>query len=128
MSRETGLAKQEPQSLLQSGERPTYAPACDIYENKDEILLVADLPGVMPDSLKINMENRELVLEAHRGVASSGTALGAEYRDCDFRRRFSVPTGIDGAKINADLKDGVLHLHLPKSDGIKPRAISVKAG
>jgi HSP20 family protein len=128
MARETGLVKQEPQSLLQSGERPAIAPACDIYENKDEVLLVADLPGVTPDALKINMENRELVIEAHRGVASSGTAIGLEYRDCDFRRRFSVPTGIDGTKINAELKEGVLHLHLPKSDGLKTRAISVKAG
>lgn len=128
MTRDTGLVKQEPQSLVQSDQRPSLTPACDIYENKDEILLVADLPGVPPDALRINMDNRELMLEARREVSMPGAALGVEYRACDFRRRFVVPTGIDGGKIAAELKDGVLRLHLPKADGIKPRQISVRAG
>jgi len=128
MARDTGLIKQEPQSLVQSDQRPAFTPACDIYENKDEILLVADLPGVSPDALHINLDNRELLLEARRDVPLTGSALGIEYRACDFRRRFVVPTGIDGGKINAELREGVLRLHLPKADGIKPRQISVRAG
>lgn len=128
MAREAGLAKQEPQSLVQSDQRPTLAPACDIYENNDEILLVADLPGVAKDSLKIAMEKGELTLEARRDVASQGTYLGTEYRECDYRRRFTVPTGIDSSKINAELKDGVLRLHMPKSDVLRARQIAVKAG
>jgi len=128
MARETSLAKQQPQSMTQSNQRPAIAPECDIYESKDEILLVADLPGVATDALKINIDNGELALEARRELSSSGTLLGAEIRDCDFRRRFAVPPGIDGARIGAELKNGVLRLHLPKSDSLKPRQISVRAG
>jgi len=128
MAHDTGLVKQEPQSLVQSDQRPSLTPACDIYENKDEILLVADLPGVASEALRIHMDNRELTLEARREVPMAGTALGVEYRGCDFRRQFLVPTGIDGGKINAELKDGILRLHLPKAEGIKPRSISVRAG
>jgi HSP20 family molecular chaperone IbpA len=51
-----------------------------------------------------------------------------EFRDCEYRRRFAVPGGIDAAKISAELKDGVLRLHLPKSDALKPRQIAVRSG
>jgi len=128
MARETGLVKQEPQSLVQSDQRPALTPACDIYENKEEVLLLADLPGVATNQLKINLDSDELTIEAHRELAGDGTPLSAEYRACDFRRQFIVPAGIDGGKISAELKDGVLHLHLPKSEESKPRLISVKAG
>jgi HSP20 family molecular chaperone IbpA len=128
MARETGLAKQQASSMVQSNQRPAIAPGCDIFENRDEILLVADLPGVHSGALKINVDNGELTLEARREVPASGSLLGAEFRDCDFRRRFAVPPGIDGSKISAELKHGVLRLHLPKSDALKPRQIAVKAG
>jgi len=127
MARETGLVKPEAQSLVQS-DRRAVAPACDIYENKDEVLLVADLPGVVPEGLKINLDNDELTLEARRDLPSEGTLLSAEYRACDYRRSFVVPSGIDAAKIAAELKNGILHLHLPKSEDVKPRQISVRAG
>ena len=128
MTRDNTLAKQQTQSMVQSDQRSAVQPECDIYESDEEILLVADLPGVSTDALKINIENGELALEAQRSVASSGALLGSEFRDCDFRRRFAVPPGIDGAKVNAELKSGVLRLHLPKSDALKPRQISVRAG
>ena len=128
MARETGLAKQEPQTLVQSDQRRTMIPACDIYENKEEVLLVADLPGVAPDALKINLDNDELTIEARRDLSNEGALLSEECRACDYRRSFMVPTGIDGGKIAAELKNGILHLHLPKSEEVKPRQISVRAG
>jgi HSP20 family protein len=128
MARETGMVKQEPQSLVQSELRRAVIPACDIYENKEEVLLVADLPGVAPEALRINLDNDELTLEARRDLASEGTLLTAEYLACDYRRSFVVPSGIDASKIAAELKNGILHLHLPKSDEVKPRQISVRAG
>jgi HSP20 family protein len=128
MARERGLVKKDPQSLVQSDRRPSVAPACDIYESEDEVLVVADLPGVKTDGLKINVDKGEMTLEARRDVALEGTSLSEEIRDCDFHRRFLVPPGIDGTKIDAELKDGVLRLHLPKSDQLKPRQIAVRAG
>lgn len=128
MARDTSLAKQPTQSMVHSDQRQAMAPECDIYESDEEILLVADLPGVSPSALAINIDNGELALEARRSLASTGTLLGGELRDCDFRRRFAVPPGIDAGKIAAELKNGVLRLHLPKSDALKPRQINVRAG
>lgn len=128
MARETGMVKQEAQSLVQSDQRRTVTPACDIYENKEEVLLVADLPGVAPEALKINLDNDELTLEARRDLPKDGALLSAEYRGCDYRRSFVLPSGIDGSKIAAELKNGILHLHLPKSEDVKPRQIAVRAG
>ena len=129
MSQQTALAKSEPQPLNQSSRRPSVSPACDIYENNDEVLVVADVPGVSADMLDINIENGELTIVARRDAAEmSGSVLGLEYRDCDFRRRFTIATGIDTSKINAHLKHGVLRLHLPKSEALKPMQIAVHAG
>lgn len=91
--------------------------------------MIADLPGVTTDLLSIHLDKGELSLEAKREVnAQPSSTARAEYTDCDFRRRFVVPTGIDAAKISAQLKNGVLELHLPKSDALKPREITVRAG
>jgi HSP20 family molecular chaperone IbpA len=132
MSRETGLVKSNPQAqaLAQATEaRPTFTPAVDIYENKDEILVVADLPGVTPETLAIDLDKGELDITARREVVPrDGAAIGAELRDGDFRRRFVIPSGIDAAKIDATLRDGVLWLRLPKSEAVKPRQIAVRAG
>lgn len=96
--------------------------------NKDEVLVLADLPGVTADDLRIHLEKGELTLEARRAVPATGRVLGSEYGDLEFRRRFAVPGGIDADRITAELTNGVLHLHLPKSDALKPRRIEVRAG
>jgi HSP20 family protein len=129
MSRETTLMKGEPQTLVQSDQRPAATPACDVYESKDEILVIADVPGVTSDTLDVNLDKGELIVAARRDVfAGDGSVIGVEYRGCDFRRRFAVPGGIDASRINAELKDGVLWLHLPKSEALKPRRIEVRSG
>jgi len=131
MARESGLTRTpQAQSLVQSDQRPTLTPACDIFENQDEILVLADLPGVTPDSLRIHLDKNELTIEAQRELSAqpNENALQTEYRAADFRRRFAVPSGIDGDKISAQLQSGVLRLSLPKSDTLKPREIQVRAG
>lgn len=131
MSRQTGLMKSEPQQLVQSSQRPAVVPPCDVYENNDEILIVADVPGVASDAFDINLDKRDLTISARRELSlreGEGSLLGTEFRDCDFQRRFAVPGGIDASRISAELKNGVLHLHLPKSEALKPRQIAVRAG
>lgn len=108
--------------------QPAVAPNVDIFENENELLLVADLPGVEKDALKINLHNDELRIEATRPMECAGAVLGCEFRSVDFCRVFSMPTGIDHSTVSADLKNGVLYLHLPKSEEIKPRQITVRAG
>jgi HSP20 family molecular chaperone IbpA len=130
MARESELAKKpQTQSLVQSDQRPTITPACDIFENQNEILVVADLPGVTPESLAIHLDKGELSVEGRREVnAQEGAAVATEYPAADYRRRFAVPNGIDGDKIHAQLTNGVLTLRLPKSEALKPREIKVRAG
>jgi len=128
MSRQTELAKSEPRTLTQSERKPTLSPACDVYENADELLVVADLPGITADALNVNLDKNELHISARRDThPKGGKYLGVEYGDCDFSRHFAVPGGIDESKISAELKDGVLWLHLPKSEALKPRQIPVRA-
>lgn len=108
-------------------QRPTVAPAVDIYENADEVLLVADLPGVNKDAITINLEKGLLTLEARRAKAPEGSVLAAEFRSLDYRRAFTVPQGINAEGINAEVSGGVLRVHLPKQAALRPRQIQVKA-
>lgn len=107
---------------------PTVAPLVDILENNDEILLYADMPGVDKKDITINIDNGRLALSGIREVSPVGAANWEEFGDVEFRRTFSVPQTIDVARVNAELKDGVLLLHLPKSEAAKPRQIEIKAG
>jgi HSP20 family protein len=107
---------------------PTVAPLVDILENDDEILLFADMPGVDKKDITINIDNGRLALSGIREVSPVGAANWEEFGDVEFRRTFSVPQTIDVARVNAELKDGVLLLHLPKSEAAKPRQIEIKAG
>lgn len=106
----------------------TYNPRIDIWENDDELVLYADLPGVAPEDLDIQFENRELRLY---GKVSSRhekiTFLEGEYGIGDFYRTFTIGETIDGEKISAELHNGVLALHLPKVEAVKPRRIEVKS-
>ena len=122
------LQKYESRSPERVQEKEWVAPRVDIYENDEEVLLLADLPGVDKESLKIHLDKDELSLEGTVKEYAGGEALTREFEQVDFRRAFLVPPGIDGEKITADLKNGVLWLHLPKSDALKPKQIEVKAG
>jgi HSP20 family molecular chaperone IbpA len=118
-----GIDKPEPVQ-----QRNWQAPPFDIYENNEELLLIADLPGVMTDHLKIQLDKNELIIEGVRTPTRNDHVLVDESLVCDYRRTFIVPPGIDEKKIKAETKHGVLRLHLPKSEAVKPRQIQVKAG
>lgn len=129
------LTKSDGRALARSAQSTSalhttrVVPPCDIYESQDELLVVADLPGVSADSLQIDLEGGELTVTGSRDVRlDQGTVVGTEYRTCEFERRFTVPGGIDAERIKAEIKHGVLVLHLPKSEALKPRRIEVKAG
>jgi HSP20 family molecular chaperone IbpA len=110
-------------------QRPATAPRVDIYENKDELLLIADMPGVSESGLTIRLDEEQLEIHGRPiDLPSAGRPLAREFRQLDYRRSFLVPHGIDRDRIDAKLKDGVLWLHLPKSEAVKPRQIAVKAG
>jgi len=103
-------------------------PAVDIFENEGEIVLHADMPGVCKDDISINIDNGKMILSGRRSLPSTGSDIWRELTDVEFRRTFAVPQSIDVSKVHAELKDGVLRLHLTKSEDAKPRQIEIKAG
>jgi HSP20 family protein len=105
----------------------TVQPRVDILENDDELLLLVDLPGVKPEDVDIRFENGELALHGRRQPQSPGKQrVRWEYEVANYYRVFRVTEQVAGDKISAELKDGVLTLHLPKVEAAKPRRIAVK--
>lgn len=126
MSTETNLRKREGDAPEKLQDRPTAAPLVDIYENTDELLVVADMPGVAKEQMTINFEKGKLTIEGRRTRGVGEGLLAAEYTPLDFHRTFLVPQGIDTSGITAELQQGVLRVHLPKSAALKPRQIAIK--
>lgn len=128
------LEAKEKQELSTAAEQtrpgPTFTPAVDIFENEKEITLLADMPGVKAKDLDIDL--REDVLTLSGAVESpegpSERAVVREYRTGRYVRQFTLSDRTDQSKIDAELKDGVLRLVLPKAEKAVPRKITVKAG
>ena len=101
-------------------------PLANILESKDGYVLEAEMPGVNKDGLEITVENGELTIVGRRAaVEARGRELYRESRATDFRRSFELDPSIDTAKITAKIDRGVLTLHLPKAESVKPRKIAV---
>ncbi len=128
MSERTDVVKREETTPERSRPIPAVVPVVDIYENEDEILLHADMPGVEKENISVNIDNGKLELSGLRKIVTSGAANWEEFGDVEYQRTFSVPQTIDIGKVNAELKEGVLRLHLPKSEAAKPRQIEIKTG
>jgi HSP20 family protein len=112
--------------LQRAAIRPTSAPPVDVYENDDEILVVADMPGARSDSVTVKLEKDELYIAAVRDGDTDGQLLAGGRRDCEYRRTFLIPRGVDPNGISAEMSQGVLKVRLPKTADVKPRVIQVK--
>lgn len=119
------VAEQQPQQHNNS-QRGFVSPRVNITETKDGYLLHAEMPGVNKDGLEILLEGNELTLIGRRSEGPEGAQL--VYRESaarDFRRMFVLDPTIDVGKIDAKMENGVLNLHLPKAEVVKPRKIAV---
>ena len=104
-----------------------FAPRVDIYETDAELLLFADLPGVDPENVDLRYERGELILQGKMPARSHpGRLVLAEYEDGDFYRVFQIHESIDASKIEAEYKNGVLVVHLPKQEAVKPRQVQIR--
>ena len=133
-SKEIQVQETEKQEVVESGAERTRAqrafiPRVDIFETEDGIAVVADMPGVDAESVEISLEQSVLTINGYvEATRPEGYALAyAEYRTGDYVRSFTLSNQIDQGAIEATVKDGVLHLHLPK---VKPttKKITVAAG
>ena len=108
-----------------------WNPACDVFEDSDSVKIVAELPGVKPEDIKLSLENNVLTIRGekkqeaeernervHRYERSYGT----------FERSFILPNTVDGDKVAADHLNGILTVVVPKAERARPREIPVRAG
>ena len=129
----TQLEKQKASEVSVREERPsrrTYSPNVDIVESQEELTVYADMPGVSADNIDIHFENGQLNIFGRVAERPSGDEqyLLREYGVGDFFRAFTISETINTEAIGAECRDGVLTLHLPKVEAVKPRKIQVKPG
>lgn len=104
------------------------APPVDIYETQEELVVMADLPGVSKDHLNIRVDGGLLSIQGKSMHTIRGDLLHGEYQLVDFFRQFELSEAVNQGKIAAELKHGVLTLHLPKAEKAKPRQVEIKVG
>jgi HSP20 family protein len=108
-----------------------WMPTVDISETDGEYLIKAELPEVKKEDVKVTVENGVLTIQGERlqEKEESGKKFHRVERSYgSFVRSFTLPESVDEGAVKADYKDGVLNLHLPKSEKVKPKAIEVKVG
>jgi HSP20 family protein len=106
-------------------------PPVDVFENDHAITLLADLPGVAREQLNVRVDGDTLVLEATAATAAGPQEMELVYGELQcpaYRRQFTLSRELDSARIEAQLKDGVLRLTIPKAEDAKPRRIQVNVG
>ena len=129
MNETTGTAKtaSKPEQQAREQER-TIRPPVDIFEDGSGITVQADMPGVSKDRLDIQIDKDSLSIEgrAELSMPEGMEPLYADVRSTLYRRSFSLSGELDGERVDARLKDGVLTLHIPKREQFKPRKIEVR--
>ena len=128
----SGLEVREKQALEREGTRPgpVFRPDVDILEKQDAYLIYADLPGVDGSNVQVRLEKGVLSLDAQLATAPEPgwSPLHTEYRVGSFHREFQLSDEIDGERVSATMRDGVLELTLPKSERHQPRRVEVRTG
>lgn len=110
--------------------RLTFRPRVDIFETDKGLTLLADMPGAAPGSVEITLERRELIIRAQveEDEPDNMTLLYGEYQVGDYERHFQLAGDFDVDRIEAKLRNGVLHLALPKAPEPEAKQIEVRAG
>jgi HSP20 family molecular chaperone IbpA len=126
------MTSREKQTLPREGTRPglLFRPDVDIVEHPDEFLVCADLPGVDESGVSVELANGVLTIDAKLSEEppAGWRPVYGEYRTGGYQRAFALAETIDVAKIRAEMRDGVLTLHLPKMERHKPRQIPISRG
>ena len=114
---------------VESAQRPAL-PAVDIFEDAGGITLLADMPGVSKERLDVKLDSDNLSIEGRVELDAPPEmrAVWAEVNVPRFRRTFTLSRELDAARIEANLKDGVLTLRIPKQAQAQPRRIEVTTG
>ena len=106
-----------------------WAPLVDIVEDEQEYLIKADLPEAKKDTIKVTVDNGILVLSGERKLEQEDASRKyhrIERAHGSFRRSFSLPDNADSEKVNAEIENGLLKVHISKSEAARPKQIEVK--
>jgi len=106
-----------------------WYPAVDVFEDKDAVKIVAELPGVKPQDVKLSLESNTLTIRGEKKQQAeerSERVHRYERSYGSFERAFVLPSTVDGEKISADYRDGVLTVTVPKAERARPREIPVR--
>ena len=122
--------REKQEAALDGGEstrdQAMFSPVVDIWETDEGLRLVADLPGVAPEDLAVDLSGGSLTISGRVAPPPAGRkAILTEYEVGNFYRRFSLSEGLDQGGITAALKDGVLKLTLPRLAPAQPRKIEI---
>jgi HSP20 family molecular chaperone IbpA len=124
--------KKEVKKVAGEGTRPgpVFIPAVDILENANEIIVLADMPGVESKDVDINLKDNQLTItgKVNTPEGEKEISLYKEFNWGDYFRQFTLSNVIDQGKISAKMENGVLRLVLAKVEKVKPQKIKVVAG
>jgi HSP20 family protein len=109
------------------GQRVEYfAPLVNLHQDADGYTLEVEMPGVNKQGVEITVEDGKLVLSGHRrDVGEFGRSVHRERKVGEYRRVFDLDPSIDATKISARVEQGLLTVHLPRAEAVKPRKITV---
>ncbi|HXF94228.1 MAG TPA: Hsp20/alpha crystallin family protein [Nitrospiraceae bacterium] len=109
--------------------RADWAPAVDVVETDTEFQILAELPGLEKEDVKLSVEGGVLAISGRREPMKEGKGTRIhrlERASGSFLRSFSVPDSVDETRVKANYRNGILTVHLPKTEKAKPRSIEVK--
>ena len=129
---QTDIQKKEadtPQQGEHTRQQRVFTPLVDIIEKKDDIVVLADMPGVDERSVDVTLEKNVLTIygQVEANIPQNHRLYMSEYGVGDYHRVFNLTNEIDRDKIQATVQNGVLKLILPKAETVKTKKITVKA-
>ncbi len=107
----------------------TWSPTCDIFETDNEIVVKAELPEVKKEDVNVSIDNNVLSIHGERKLSEETKKENyhrLERSYGEFSRSFTLPNFVDAGKVNAEFKDGILRVTLPKREEAKPKQVEVK--
>lgn len=107
-------------------ETADWHPAADVYDTEGEYHIAVDLPGVDRAALDIDLDDEKLVISGTRTIVQSGEKARVTRPHGRFRRSFTVPANVAQEGIQAEYKNGVLEITLPKRNEARPQRIQIK--
>jgi HSP20 family molecular chaperone IbpA len=127
---QTSSASDVATARADTANQPHVVPPVDVFENESSITLLADLPGVQRDQLHVRVDGDNLVLEATAATAGPDNLqlVYGEAQIPTYRRQFTLSRELDASRIEAQLRDGVLRLTIPKAEEARPRRVQVQVG